>query len=190
MSQRSAPLGPVTDPLAASLDAHRLRLNELRLFHKTNKIKLSTELKDEFNEIVNSLSSILTSVALLQSAKTVSDSVVDAVKKEFSNLANHITEKPASVVQPHILPDASTSKVPMLPKSYANTVKSSKNVKSRITNPNNVYLNKRNILFVKKGSGSEDVTFSEVNLLLSKDPSIRINKIFVTGIISKSSLTI
>ena len=34
---------------------------------------------------------------------------------------------------------------------------------------------------MKKGSGSEDVTLSEVNLLLSKDPLIKINKIFDNG---------
>ena len=180
MSQRSTSPASVADQLSACLVNHNLRLEELRSFHKTHKIRLSPDVRSEFNDIVDSISSILGSVALQKSAKYISDSVVDVVSKEIAGFSDHLAEKAESAHHSHSPSNVAIQHGPLLPKSYANAVRSTKKANTRSTDPKNAYLNNRNVLFVKKRKNNlgEDVTFSEVNSLLRNDPTVKINKMF------------
>ena len=71
--------------LAMTLEAHSLRINELRSFFVTNKIRLTASQKTDLEEIISSLSSILNSSALVKVANCIGENVVAAINTDFAN---------------------------------------------------------------------------------------------------------
>ena len=175
-----------SDALAMTLEAHSLRINELRSFFVTNKIRLSASQKTDLEEIISSLSSILNSSALVKVANCIGENVVAAINSDFANdvcpaadmFADRIIKKleksssSKNVTQPAPAPDC------RLPRSYANAVKSTFKNKIQSCNVERMYNDRRNVLFVKKSDKSKKFNSSQVNSLLNNDPTVKINKIF------------
>ena len=183
-SQDTTPEGSLADQLALSLRMHSLRLNELRDFFRVQKIKMSIEQKTELNEIIDSLSSALNSALLNNVTKTIGDIIASTVKNELLSTCKkieNISERSACNTQSHIASSASSLSTisHTLPKSYSNAVRSTKSRTVKLpVNVDNIYSNKKNVIFVKKSSGREDLTYSEISSLLHRDPAVKVNKIF------------
>ena len=181
MSSADEPFEPWAEQLSDSIKAHSFRFEELRCFFKKHKIKVTSEQKKEFNEILDSLDSILISTAFKRSARLATDSISKIFKEELSTMSDRIVTNSADVNNSRFDHSKTSAPIqPALPKSYSDAVKSVKGKNFRSNNPKNVYLNKKNVLFVKKKQNTigEDITLSEVGSLLDKDPTVKVNKIF------------
>ena len=116
MSDDGLPAMPLSDQLATSLRVHALRMDELRNFFKSNKIKMSVDQKTELNEIIDSLSSALNSVILSKAAKKIGETISSTVKEDLLNVIETVKNKPlSSATSPSLRPITQTS----LPSSYA-----------------------------------------------------------------------
>ena len=147
-------------------------MDELRNFFKENKIKMSTDQKTELNEIIDSLSSALNSVILSKAAMKIGEAIASTVKDDLINVMKSDKNKPlSSTISPGPRPIAQTS----LPRSYADAIKVMN--KNRKINPDKLYSDKRNVIFVRKNDKSV-ASISDINLLLKKDQNIKINRIY------------
>ena len=172
MSDDGLPVMSLSDQLSKSLKVHALRMDELRNFFKENKIKMSVDQKTELNEIIDSLSSALNSVILSKAAKKIGETIASTVKDDLLNVIETVKNKPlSSATSPSIRLFTQTS----LPRSYADAIKIMS--KNRKINPDIMYSDKRNVIFVKKNDKSI-ASVSNLNSLLKKDQSIKINRIY------------
>ena len=181
----------LADALASALEAHSLRINELKSFFSCNKIKLTTAQKTELEEIIGSLSSILNSTALLKASKYLGENVINTINSNLAEdscpvadvIADRIFKRldnsariSSTVAESHA--SISSSQNHRLPNSYASALKSVSKNKVQNRSVERLYNDKRNVLFVRKSDQVNKFKISHVNAVLNADPTIKINKIF------------
>ena len=179
-SQETVPLGPLADQLALSLKMHTLRLDELRDFFRVQKIKMSIDQKTELREIIDSLSSVMSSVLLNSATHKIGEVIASKVKDELLSTCKRIENSSAEMNKQRSLPSTSSPLLrhdnqTQLPRSYSDAVRVLN--KNRKIDPQRMYSGKKNIIFVKKNDKSK-VSVSDINLLLKKDQDIKINRIY------------
>ena len=182
---------PLADALASALEAHSLRINELKTFFSCNKIKLTAAQKAELEEIIGSLSSILNSTALLKVSKFLGENVTNTINTNLLEDSCPVADKIADRIFKRLdNPSSTSSSVPVslsavssvqnrrLPNSYASALKSVSKNKVPNRSVERLYNDKRYVLFVKKSNQVNKFNLSHVNAVLNADPTIKINKIF------------
>ena len=182
----------LADALASAMEAHSLRINELKSFFSCNKIKLTIAQKIELEEIIGSLSSILSSTALLKVSKYLGENVINAITLTWrKTLVLLLITLPTGYIKDWTVhrsrssPTAAVSHATAssvqnrrLPNSYASALKTVSKNKVQIRSVERLYNDKRNVLFVRKTDQVNKFKLSQVNAVLNFDPTIKINKIF------------
>ena len=148
-SQETVPLGPLADQLALSLRMHTLRLDELRDFFRVQKIKMSIDQKTELREIIDSLSSVMSSVLLNSATHKIGEVIASKVKDELLSTCKRIENGSAEMNKQRSLPSTSSPLLrhdnqTHLPRSYSDAVRVLN--KNRKIDPQKMYSGKKNIM--------------------------------------------